>query len=147
MVFTPEVEYIPSKMVFALVAVAGCAAVKPDESWRGTTNRHFEMRTYTAAEGKLAALHKRFREHTIGFFAKHGITVIGFWTPTEGDAAKNTLVYILAYPDKAEAEKRWKAFQADPEWVKAKAESERDGKLVDKVVSVFMSPTDFSPIR
>jgi hypothetical protein len=127
---------------FAAMRAQGAEAPSPEKK-----NRFFEMRTYTAAEGKLDALHKRFREHTNNFFAKHGMTIVGFWTPTEGDAAKNTLVYILAYPDKEARDKAWQAFQADPDWITAKAGTEKDGKLVDKVVSVFMAPTDYSPIK
>lgn len=109
--------------------------------------RCFEMRTYTAAPGKMTALHARFRDHTNPLFVKHGMTIIGYWTPTDGEAASNTLVYILAYPSREAATASWKAFQADPVWVKAKGESEVDGKLVDKVVSVFLKPTDYSPIK
>ena len=107
----------------------------------------FEMRTYTAADGKLDALHARFRDHTNALFLKHGMTVIGYWTPAEGDKAKNTLVYILAYPNREGREKMWKEFQADPDWQKAKAESEKDGALVTKVESVFLNATDYSPIK
>jgi hypothetical protein len=134
----------------SLLVVAFLAALKVHASASSPPekkNRYFEMRTYTAAEGKIDALHKRFREHTNAFFAKHGMSIIGFWTPTEGDTAKNTLVYILAYPDKEARDKSWQAFQADPDWIKAKAGTEVDGKLVDKVVSVFLSPTDYSPIK
>ena len=111
----------------------------------------FEMRTYHAAEGKLEALQARFRDHTNALFLKHGITVIGYWVPT-ADPKKpnekvNTLVYILAYPDRAAREEMWKAFQDDDDWKKAKAESEKGGKLVDKVDQLFMTATDFSPIK
>ncbi len=117
------------------------------EERKEPVNRFFEMRTYTAAEGKLRALHARFRDHTNALFQKHGMTLIGYWTPADGPTSKNTLVYILAYPDKDAREKSWKAFQEDPEWIKAKADSEKDGKLVDNVVSVYMNPTDYSPIK
>ena len=109
--------------------------------------RFFELRTYHAAEGKLDALHARFRDHTNALFTKHGITMIGYWTPADGDAAKKTLVYILAYPSREAREASWKAFQADPDWVKAKTESEVNGKLVDKVDSVYLNPTDYSPLK
>ena len=109
--------------------------------------RFFEMRTYHAAAGKLDALHARFRDHTTALFSKHGMTSIGYWTPADGDTAKNTLVYILAYPSRDAAKASWKAFQADPQWQKAKAASEVDGKLVDKVDSVYMNSTDYSPIK
>jgi hypothetical protein len=110
-------------------------------------DRYFEMRTYIAAPGKLDQLHARFRDHTNKLFVKHGMTLIGYWTPADGDAAKNTLIYILAYPSKEAREKSWKGFTGDPEWNKAKTASEVDGKLVDKVESVFLKPTDYSPIR
>lgn len=109
--------------------------------------RVFEMRTYVAHPGKLEALHKRFREHTNRLFEKHGMEPIGYWTPTDGEAAKNTLIYILAYPSREAREASWKAFLDDPDWKKAYAESHADGPLVDKVISVFMAPTDYSAIR
>ena len=82
-------------------------------------------------------------------FEKHGITIIGFWVPTDGEKAKNTLIYIVAYPNREAREASWKAFQADPDWQKARAESEKDGPLLIKggVQSTFMTPTDFSPIK
>ena len=61
--------------------------------------------------------------------------------------ADKSMVYILAYPSKEAREKSWKAFQDDPDWKAAKEASEKDGKLVDKVVSVFLNPTDYSPIK
>ncbi len=109
--------------------------------------RCFEMRTYTAAPGKLEALHARFRDHTNALFTKHGMTMVGYWTPTDGEAANDTLVYILAYPSRAARETAWAEFQKDPEWQKAKADSEVNGALVVKVVSVFLKPTDYSPIK
>jgi hypothetical protein len=118
-----------------------------DEKGGASKERLFEMRTYTTAPGKLDGLHARFRDHTNKLFQKHGMTLIGYWTPAEGEGAKNTLVYILAYPDKEAREKAWKAFQDDPEWKKARADSEVNGALVAKVESVFLKPTDYSPIR
>jgi hypothetical protein len=109
--------------------------------------RVFELRTYIAAPGKLDALNKRFREHTCELFKKHGMTLIGFWVPTDGDAAKNTLTYVLAHKDRTSADASWKAFRADPLWIEAKKASEVDGSLTEKVTSVFMSPTDYSPLK
>ena len=108
--------------------------------------RLFELRTYTANEGKLDALNARFRDHTVKLFEKHGMTNVGYWTP-EGERSKDTLIYILGYPNKEARDTSWKAFQSDPDWVKAKAESEKDGVLVNKVDQVFMTPTDYSPIK
>ena len=109
--------------------------------------RFFEMRVYIAAPGKLDALNARFRDHTNKLFVKHGMELVGYWTPTEGPTAENTLIYILAYPSKEAREKSWKAFQDDPEWKKARDASEVNGKLVEKVESKFMKPTDYSPIK
>lgn len=114
----------------------------------GAANRVFEMRTYTAAEGKLAALDARFRNHTVALFAKHGMTNLAYFHPT--DAAKgsaNTLLYFLAYPGRDAATAAWKGFREDPVWVKARTESEKDGKLTAKVESVFLVPVDFSKIK
>jgi hypothetical protein len=109
--------------------------------------RVFELRTYTAAPGKMEALHARFRDHTCKLFEKHGMAVIGFWNPTDPKNAEQKLVYILAFPSKQAADKSWKAFRADPAWKAAKEASEKDGKLVEQVESVYLKPTDYSPLK
>jgi len=109
--------------------------------------RVYELRTYTAADGKLEALKVRFRDHTIRIFKKHGIESIGYWVPQDGERSKNTLIYIVAHPSREEATKNWADFAADPEWKKVAAESEANGKLVLKVESVFMDPAEFSQLR
>ncbi|MFM7152117.1 MAG: NIPSNAP family protein, partial [Gemmataceae bacterium] len=109
--------------------------------------RIFEMRTYYAAPGKMSALHARFRDHTCKLFKKHGMTLIGFWSPVDAKEAEQKMVYILAYPNKEAADRSWKEFRDDPEWHKARTESEKEGRLVDRVESVYLNPTDYSPIR
>jgi len=109
--------------------------------------RVFEIRTYTTHEGKLDALQARFRDHTTRLFAKHGMTNIGYWTPQDGPLASNTLIYILAFPDREAAKKSWDAFRNDPDWKKARAESEASGPIVSKIESVFLHPTDYSPMK
>jgi len=109
--------------------------------------RVYELRTYTAPEGKLDALKACFRDHTIRIFKKHGIESIGYWVPQDGDRSKNTLIYIVAHPSREAATKNWAAFVADPEWKKVAAESEANGKIVTKVESVFMDPTEFSQLK
>jgi hypothetical protein len=109
--------------------------------------RVFELRTYTAPEGKLTELQARFRTHTMQLFEKHGITNVAYWVPQDAPLSANTLVYVIAYPNREEAKKRWAAFASDPEWQKARTESELQGRLTTKVESVFMSPTDFSPMK
>jgi hypothetical protein len=117
------------------------------EKEKKVDNRVFELRIYHAAEGKMKALHARFRDHTNKLFKKHGMTIIGFWNPIDEKEKEKKLYYILAYPSKAAAEKSWEAFREDPDWVKAKKASEEDGALVDKIESVFLDPTDYSPIK
>lgn len=109
--------------------------------------RVFELRTYVTHEGRLDALHARFRDHTMRLFERHGMTNVGYWVPTDGEGASNTLIYLLAYPDRESARAAWAAFQADPEWQAARAASEEDGPIVARVESVFLEPTDYSPIR
>jgi hypothetical protein len=111
-------------------------------------SRSFELRTYYAAPGKFEDLNKRFRDHTCALFKKHDIEIVGFWIPSDKDkGAANTLIYVLAHKSREEAKKSWAAFANDPEWKKARAESEANGKLTDKVESVFLGATDYSPLK
>jgi NIPSNAP len=112
-----------------------------------TANRVFEMRTYTAPEGKLGELNKRFRDHTMRIFQKHGMTNIGYWVPQDAPRSENTLIYIIAHKDRETAKQSWAAFGADPEWKKVSAESQVNGRIVEKVESVFMNATDYSQIK
>ena len=107
----------------------------------------FELRKYTCYEGKLPDLLARFRNHTTRIFEKHGMTNIGYWTPQDAPDSQNTLIYILAHPSREAAKKNWDEFRNDPEWQKVQKESEANGKIVIKVDSVFMDPTDFSAIK
>jgi NIPSNAP len=114
-------------------------------------NRTFELRTYTTPDGKLDALHQRFSGHTIELFKKYGMTNILYTTPIrEKDGAGHKLIYLLAHKDKAAQAASFAAFRADPEWIKIKAESEKDGSLTEKengVVSLLLTATDFSPLK
>jgi len=103
----------------------------------------YELRVYWAAEGKLDALHSRFRDHTFKLFEKHGMTNVGYWTPLDGK--DHRLIYIVAHKDKLAQINSWKGFIADADWKKAHAESEKNGKLVDKIESINLTATDFSP--
>lgn len=105
--------------------------------------RVFEMRTYTAAPGKLDDLHARFRNHVVKLLGKHGIKDLGYWVPIDNTESK--IMFVLMYPSREARETAWKSFGADPDWVKAKAESEANGKLVEKVEQRFLTATDFSP--
>ena len=109
--------------------------------------RVFEIRTYTASEGKLDALHARFRHHTTKLFEKHGMTNVGYWKPLDEPLSKNTLIYVLAYPDREAAKKAWEGFKNDPEWVTAKQASEVSGTLTAKVDSIYLEATDYSAMK
>jgi hypothetical protein len=139
----------PSRLLLAAVLLAVAPAARSDDKQdpQKVNTRVFELRTYTANPGKMKALHARFRDHTNKLFVKHGMTIIGFWSPTDPAAAEEKLVYILAFPSKEAADKSWKAFREDPDWIKAKTESEKDGVLVKKVESVYLNPTDYSPLK
>lgn len=132
---------------------AGCqpsrtaAAPSASPSQAAAANRVFEMRTYITHEGRLPALEARFRNHTMRIFEKHGMTNIGYWIPQDSARKNNTLIYILAYPSREAARASWEAFRNDPEWRQVAAASEADGRIVSRVESVFMDPTDYSPIK
>jgi hypothetical protein len=110
-------------------------------------NRVFELRTYTAPEGKLGELQARFRNHTIRIFNKHDMTSVAYFVPQDAPNHDNTLTYLLAHKSRQAAKANWAAFSADPEWQKVNNESQINGKIVSKVESVFLDPTDFSPIK
>jgi hypothetical protein len=126
---------------------AACRAGDSPASTKADDGKIFELRTYITNTGKLEALHKRFRDVTLRMFKKHGIEVIGFWTPTEGPEAENTLVYMVAFPSEEAMKKAWKDFGNDPEWKKAFAESHKDGVIVKKVISQKLKAVDYSPIK
>lgn len=118
---------------------------------KGDKPRVFELRTYTTNEGKLDALNARFRDHTTRLFAKHGMTQIAYWLPTDKEkGAGSKLIYILAHDSKEAGLASFDAFRKDPDWIKAKTESEKDGPLTINpggVKSIYMKATDFSPIQ
>lgn len=105
----------------------------------------FELRIYHCAEGRLPALLTRFREHTMTLFARHGMKSVAYWVPTDEPLRSNTLFYVLKFPSREAATKSWKQFGEDPEWKRVQAESEKDGKIVERIESTFLELTDFSP--
>ena len=107
--------------------------------------RFFEMRTYYAAPGKLDDLMARFRNHTTALFEKHGMKNEMYWTPTDPKLKDHVLIYIVSHDSPEAAKKSWDAFRADPDWIKVRDASEKDGKIVEKVESVYMTATEFSP--
>lgn len=115
---------------------------------KAATDRTFELRVYHANNDKLAALHRRFADHTVSLFAKHGMENIVYWNlMPDQQGAENTMLYLLAYSDSETREKAWRAFGGDPEWQSAFGDSIKEGRLVRKVDSVIMKPVDYSPMR
>lgn len=106
----------------------------------------YELRTYWAAPGKAEALHTRFRTLTLGLFKRHRMEVVGFWTPLADQEANGDLVYLMAFPSVEAAEAAWAAFRNDPEWQAGKAASEAGGVLAARVTSIYLQPTDYSPL-
>lgn len=106
----------------------------------------YELRVYECYGGRLPALHERFSRHTLSLFDRHGIRSVGYWT-TDVGGSSNELTYLLAFEDQGQRELAWRAFKADPEWQRVKAESERDGLLVRAIHNQILVPTDYSPLR
>ena len=139
-------------MLVALLAGTFAAGIAVGRSGRPAAPadqaaRVFELRTYTSPPGQLPTLQKRFREHTVEIFARHGMTSIGYWTPQDSARSQNTIVYLLAHPSRQAARDNWAAFGRDPEWREVARASEANGKIVEKVESVFLDPLDFSPMK
>jgi NIPSNAP len=111
-----------------------------------TNTRVYELRTYTTLPGRLPALNKRFADFTMKLFEKHGMRNEMYWMPTDDARKDNTLIYLISHESQEAADKNWKAFQADPDWIKVRDASEADGKiLVHAPDRVFMRLTDYSP--
>ena len=131
--------------VFAAGFVAGQFFDGGDAQAQG--QKVFELRTYTAPEGKLNDLLARFRNDTLRIFEKHGMKNVGYWVPADAPASANTLVYILAHDSRDAATKSWAAFREDPEWKAVAERTQANGPIVSNVQSVFLQSTDFSPMK
>src|SRR5262245_51624956 len=132
------------RRLLPLLALTPLAAFAASSRADEKDTKVYEMRVYYAMPDKLDALNARFKDHTMKLFDKHGLTNIGYFVPV-GENKDNKLVYFISAPSKDARDKSFKEFGADPDWKKAAAESEKDGKLVAKIESVFLTPTDYSP--
>ena len=130
-------------------ALMGAYAIGATAGEKKADPRVFELRTYTPGPGKMDALLARFRNHTTKLFEKHGIKNIGYWVTADTKLPEQDqkLIYLVAHKSREAAATNWKEFGGDPEWKEVHAESEKDGKLAVKVESVYLNPTDFSPIK
>ncbi|MCG8413770.1 MAG: NIPSNAP family protein [Pseudomonadales bacterium] len=108
-------------------------------------SRCFEIRMYTAEPavdgvGGIDNLHQRFREEEVAIFEKHGAEVIAVWQRLDDP---NTLVWMLAYRNRAHRQEVWAAFAADPAW-----EALREKYPVPLSAEVYMmSATDYSNLK
>jgi len=133
-------------LVAGLVLGAGLTWVRAADA--PVAGRVFEIRTYHTFPGRLDALHKRFREHTMKMFEKHHMTNVAYWTFEDSPAKESTLIYVISHPSREAAKQNWAEFGSDPEWKAIAAASEADGgKIVEKVESVFVDATDYSPLK
>ena len=111
------------------------------------SSRVYELRVYHTYPGKLDGLLARFRDHTMTIFERHGMKNVGYWRPIAEPEKGKTLYYIISHESREAADANWKAFRDDPEWKKVQSASEANGKLVEKVDSTYLEPTDFSQIK
>ena len=108
-------------------------------------SRCFELRMYTAEPavdgvGGIDNLHQRFREQEVAIFEKHGAEIVAVWQRLDNP---NTLVWMLAYRDRAHRTQVWEAFAADPEW-----HALREKYAVPLSVEAYMmSATDYSNLK
>jgi NIPSNAP protein len=127
-------------LFFCTIVLLAC------QSGLAADGKVYELRTYTVVPGRMGAMLKRFGDHTTKLFEKHGMENIGYWRP-EGKDGETKLIYVLAHKSKDAAAKSWDGFRNDPDWIKVRDASEADGKIVEKVDSVYMLPTDFSKLK
>lgn len=132
------------KIMLSLIALFSIITTAP--SFAADDSTIFELRIYTAPEGKLPNLLARFENHTTTLFERHGMINVGYWVPVD-EKESNKIYYILKHKSREAAKASWAAFGADPEWQKVHAESIVDGQIVEKVESIFMNSTEFSAIK
>jgi hypothetical protein len=113
----------------------------------GKEERVFELRTYYMQPGRVPAIMARFRNHTMKLFENHGMTNMVYWTTIENDGSQPKLVYILAHKSEEAGKASFGTFVKDPEWIRVRDDSEKDGKILEKIESVYMKATGFSKMR
>jgi hypothetical protein len=110
-------------------------------------DRLFELRTYTCLPGRFPNIVSRFQDHTFKLFEQHQMENIAYFKSEEVDSAQPKLVYIVAHQSQQAATKSWAEFRVDPTWIAARDASEKDGKIIEKVESIFLKPLSFSKIK
>lgn len=105
-----------------------------------------ELRIYHCMPGRLPDLNKRFETITLKLWEKHGIRQVGFWTVAIGES-NNDLYYLLQWDSLAERERKWAAFATDPDWLVARAETEKNGQLITHLTNYMLAPTAYSALK
>lgn len=105
-----------------------------------------ELRIYHCVPGRLPDLNKRFETITLKLWEKHGIRPVGFWTTVIGES-NNDLSYLLAWESLAEREQKWAAFASDPDWLRQRAETEKNGPLITHFTNSILAPTSYSAMK
>ena len=136
-----------TRIAFFAVALLALPANAAEKEKPKVETKVYELRVYTVLPGRMKAMNARFRDHTNKLFIKHGMTLVGYWQPTDEKEHDRKLIYVLAHASKEAAAKSWKAFREDPDWIAVRNASEKDGKIVEKVEATFMAPTDYSPLK
>jgi len=134
------------KKLMCALSILCCVLLPLTKVWADEPTPVYELRVYTTHPGKLPDLLARFKNHTCKLFERHGMVNVGYWVPVEQKEG-DKLFYILKHSSRAAAEASWKAFGADPEWVKVRTESEAKGPIVVGVESRFLTATDFSALK
>jgi hypothetical protein len=149
-------------LILSVLLISGCINTNDSNGTTGTSSINiadsegagsdsiseslvYELRTYTTHDGELDDLHTRFENHTMELFEKHGMTNVMYWSPQDPDLSENTLIYLLAHDSREAAEESWNGFLNDEEWQKVYEASRVDGPIVERVESVFMTKTPYSP--
>lgn len=131
-------------LIFSFL-ISACSADEPQSQISDADAVIYELRTYTTHEGKLGDLHTRFENHTMAFFEKHGMTNIAYWSPENPELRDNTLIYLLSHDSREAAEQSWEGFSSDPEWQEVYGASRENGPIVQRVESIYMNKTPYSP--
>jgi NIPSNAP len=96
----------------------------------------YELRHYIPVVGKEQAIHDRFKNHTLAIFKRVGLKVSDFWVEANGSGH---LWYVVDWESEAEKDSTWATFRSDPEWIKARDESELGGPIVEKIEVILLT--------
>ena len=141
---TPSFQRVESSLH---IAFEGRPKLTPPPSTATHAKRIFQLRTY---ESPSHAAHVRkvemFHHGEFEIFENAGCNPVFYSDTLLGPRLPN-LTYMLSFTDLADLELRWKAFGADPAWIKLK-DSPRYNyeEIVSNVSNLILTPTAYSQI-